>query len=257
MKIRAAAVQIATTFGDREANLARLLRAVETMDGPVDLVVTPELLNSGYDLEGLDRRGLELAEPLDGPTVRLASRLATERAATVVLGLLEAGRDGRLYDSAVVVGSAGTLASYRKTHLYPPERKRFVAGDRLVTVPTGAGRLGLMICFEHAFPEVATSLALQGAQILAIPSAVPEGYQHLLTLRTRARAQDNQVFAVACNLAGGEFCGRSLIVDPAGRVLAEAEREETVVVADLDLARIEEEREREPSLGMRRPELYR
>ena len=76
------------------------------------------------------------------------------------------------------------------------------AGTELVVAPTPAGRLGMMICFEHAFPDVATALALRGAQILVIPSAVPFGYEHLLTLRTRARAQDNQVFAVGSNLAG-------------------------------------------------------
>jgi predicted amidohydrolase len=107
----------------------------------------------------------------------------------------------------------------------------------------------MMICFEHAFPDVATALALRGAQVLVIPSAVPFGYEHRLTLRTRARAQDNQVFAVGCNLAGDGFCGRSLVADPRGEVLAEAGTEETVLRAAI-------EREREPALRLRRPDLY-
>jgi len=113
-----------------------------------------------------------------------------------------------------------------------------------------------MICFEHAFPDVATALALAGSEILVIPSAVPYGYEHLLTLRTRARAQDNQMFAIASNLAGDVFCGGSLIVDPRGEVVAEAGTSDEVVRATIDLAEIEREREREPSLGLRRPELY-
>jgi predicted amidohydrolase len=156
----------------------------------------------------------------------------------------------------VIVGPEGLVAHYRKTHLYPPEHARFRAGEQLATVSTVAGRVGVMICFEHAFPEIATALALDGAQILAIPSAVPRGYEHLMTLRTRARAQDNQLFAIASNLAGGHFCGGSLIADPRGDVLAEAGVGEEVLRATIDLAAIEREREREPALSLRRPELY-
>ena len=124
----------------------------------------------------------------------------------------------------------------------------------VAATPAGAGDDDLLD--QHAFPEMATALALRGAEILVIPSAVPVGYEHLLTLRTRARAQDNQVFAVGCNLTGDGFCGRSLVVDPRGDVIAEAGVEETVVRAALDLAAIDREREREPALRFRRPELY-
>ena len=256
MRVRACALQLSATFGDVEGNLHRLAEAVRDLEGEVDLIVTPELYSTGYDLRGLDQRGADLAEPLDGPSVKLIGELARERGATLVLGMLEQASDGLLYDSAVVVGPDGTTEPYRKTHLYPPERRRFAAGDRLMSLPTSAGRLGLMICFEHAFPELATALALEGSQILAVPSAVPKGYEHLLRLRTRARAQDNQMFVVACNLTGGEFCGRSLISDPRGEVLAEAGTGEEVLMADLDLDSIEQERKREPALRMRRPELY-
>jgi predicted amidohydrolase len=125
-----------------------------------------------------------------------------------------------------------------------------------MVAPTAAGRLGLMICFEHAFPEIATALALAGAEVLAIPSAVPTGYEHLMVLRTRARAQDNQLFAVACNLTGGPFCGRSLIAGPDGAVLAAAGEDESVLRATIDLGAIERERRNEPALALRRPELY-
>ena len=242
--------------GDLPANVDRLAKLVEKHAGGAELVVAPELVTSGYDLDVLARRGRELAEPLDGPTAARVSELAAEVGATVVFGMLE--RDGdALYDTAVVAAPDGQLVPYRKSHLYPTESALFAAGTELVVAPTPAGRLGMMICFEHAFPDVATALALRGAQVLVIPSAVPFGYEHLLTLRTRARAQDNQVFAVGANLAGNGFCGRSLVTDPRGVVLAEAGTEETVVRATLDLAAIEREREREPALRLRRPDLYR
>ena len=123
-------------------------------------------------------------------------------------------------------------------------------------MPTPAGRLGPMLCFEHAFPEIATALALRGAEVLVIPSAVPIGFEHLLMLRTRARAQDNQVYAVACNMTGHGFCGGSLVADPRGDVLVSAGLGETVLLADLDLDAVRRERVQEPALRLRRPELY-
>lgn len=253
--VEAAAVQLVADPGERDANLERLAEAVHGCAG-ADLIVAGELVNSGYDLDRIGRDGLALAEPRNGPTVTLTRRLATETRATVVVGLLE--RDGeRLYDSAAVVAPDGRVAFYRKSHLYPPERERFAAGDELLRLDTPAGRLGVMICFEHAFPEIATALALEGAEIVVIPSAVPRGYEHLLSLRSRARAQDNQLFVVASNLAGNGFCGGSLIVDPRGDVLAEAGEGEETIRAVLDLGAIEREREREPALRLRRPALYR
>jgi predicted amidohydrolase len=249
-------LQMAAPPGDLAANVDRFAELVRMHAGGGDLVVAPELVTSGYDLDLLARRGRELAEPLDGPIAARVSELATQTGATLVLGLLE--RDGDvLYDTVMAVSPDGHVAPYRKSHLYPTESELFAAGTELVVAPTPAGRLGMMICFEHAFPDVATALALRGAQILVIPSAVPVGYEHLLTLRTRARAQDNQVFAVGCNLTGDGFCGRSLVADPRGDVLAEAGVEETVIRAVLDLAAIDREREREPALRLRQPDLYR
>lgn len=255
MSFEVAALQIVAEPGAVDANLARLVAVAREQAAGADLIVAPELVASGYDLAHLASNGSALAEALDGPTVTAATALAAELRATLVVGLLE--RDGEaLYDSAAVVAPEGVVARYRKTHLYPPERAQFAAGDELLTVSTAVGEIGPMICFEHAFPEIATALALAGAQLLAIPSAVPFGYEHLLLLRTRARAQDNQIFAVAANLAGATFCGGSLIVDPRGEVLAEAGHGDEAVRATIDLDAIARERAREPALGLRRPELY-
>lgn len=255
MRVEAAALQLATTFGDVDGNLGRFAEAVSGLDRDVDLIVAPELTNSGYDLDGIAAQP-DLAETLDGPTVTLARRLAADRQATVVVGLLEDGGAGTTYDTAVVVSRQGTVTPYRKTHLYPPETVRFTAGNELVSVPDAAGHLGVLICFEHAFPELATALALRGARILAIPSAVPSGYEHVLHLRSRARAQDNQMFVVACNAVSDIFAGQSLIADPRGRVLAQAGDTEEVIHAELDLTAVDAERRREPALRLRRPELY-
>lgn len=256
MNVTVAALQVAAAVGAVEANPRRVTALLGGIDIDVDLVVAPEMVNTGYDLERADELSA-LAEPFDGPTVSLARDLAARREATVVLGLLERGPDEHVYDTVVLAQADGALDRYRKSHLYPPEKSWFTAGNEAVTVASPAGHLGVLICFEHAFPELATTLALQGAEILVIPSAVPTGYEHVLHLRTRARAQDNQIFAVAANLTGGTFAGRSLIADPRGEVIAEAGTDEKALIAELDLDAITAERAREPSLRMRRPELYR
>ena len=254
--MRVAALQMASTFGRVEENRARLVHLLGGLPAEVGLAVAPELAITGYDLEGIAEIGEELAEPVDGPTGEALSRIAAEREMVVVVGFLEQGEDGRRFDSALVADADGSLAAYRKTHLYPNEQPRFDAGDVLEPLPTTLGPLGVMICFEHAFPEITTTLALRGASMLAIPSAVPDGYEYLIELRTRARAQDSQLFAVAANMCQGGFCGQSVIVAPDGRVLTQAAREETVLLAEFDAAATEKERDREPALRMRRPDLY-
>lgn len=256
MKIEAAAVQMEPVFGDIEHNLGRLETLIRVV-GDADLVVAPELVTTGYDLERFKSTALDLAEPADGATVQWVRRLARDLDATLVVGFLERGDRDTVHDS-LVIASPDRAIVYRKTHLYPPEMEVFAAGEELAAHKLSSGvSLGAMICFEHAFPEVATTLAVDGAEVLVIPSAVPRGYEHLLSLRTRARAQDNQVFVVASNLTGGDFVGGSLIVDPKGEVMASLDRGEGSIAATLDLAMIEGERSREPALRLRRPELYR
>ena len=251
-----AAIQLASEPADVVGNLERLVAEVRRIGASSDLIVAPELALTGYDLDLVAARGRELAEPLDGPSIEILAELAAEVDATLVVGVLELFGDS-LFDTSVVLMPHSAPVAYRKSHLYPPETAVFAAGDELVTVSTPAGLLGPLICFEHAFPEVAATLALAGAQVLAIPSAVPVGYEHLLHVRNRARAQDNQVFVVACNATGHGFCGESMIVAPDGAVLAHAGEEPTSLLARVDLTTIEAERRREPALGLRRERLYR
>lgn len=256
MSLRAAALQLTSTTGDVEANLDHLEEAIAALPAGVDLAVAPELYTTGYDLEMIASKGHRLGEPVEGPGIRRIRAMAQRAGITLAVGFLET--DGEvLYDSVLVTRSGAVPTVYRKTHLYPAEQSVFAPGESLVVLDGGQGaRLGMMICFEHAFPDIATALAIEGSQILVIPSAVPVGYEHVLSLRTRARAQDNQVFAIGCNMPK-PFCGESLIVDPRGEVLGKAGIDEEVIVADLDLDAVASERAREPSLDLRRPELYR
>ena len=149
-RIDLVALQLAAEPGALDLNRSRLEDALRRHASEGALVVAPELVTSGYDLDEIDLRGRELAEPRDGPTVALLRDVASETGATIVTGILEQA-DGKLYDTAVLVTPDGTAASYRKSHLFPPEQARFAAGDELDTWPTPSGRVGLMICFTPMF----------------------------------------------------------------------------------------------------------
>lgn len=257
-----AVVQSAPRVGMVAQNVAAAEERIAHLGGQAELVLFPELFTTGYRRDGLDHAAL--AEPVpEGPSLRRLAAAARSAKVAVAGTLLE--RDGeKVYDTAILIGPDGELVTrYRKTHLYPAELPYFSPGDELVVAPLGNSLpVGFAICFEHAFPEIFTALALRGARLILIPSAVPRGYEYLLELRTRARAQDNQLYVASANLVGfdGEtaWCGRSAIVDPRGEFLAEAGAdEETAIVATIDAGLIERERQQEPALGHRRPELYR
>ena len=168
-----------------------------------------------------------------------------------MVGVLELFGD-TLFDTAVVLMPHGAPVAYRKSHLYPPETAVFAAGDELVTVSTPVGLLGPLICFEHAFPEVAATLALAGAQVLAIPSAVPVGYEHLLHVRNRGSCPGQPTVRCRLQRHRARLLWR---VDDRGarrRRARPCRRRPDELVARVDLTTIEAERRREPALGLRR-----
>jgi len=270
--VRVAAIQMNCHLADMTANLAQAETLLTEAAGQADIACLPELFNIGYHLDALGERLFDLAEPVPagphdpaGPTVTRLCELAAHLNLAIIAGLAE--RDplatGLLYDSAVLINRHGHICGrYRKSHLYPTEHRFFRPGDILPVFELDGLRVGLAICFEAAFPPIFSTLALQGAQVIFNPSAVPVGYGYLQDLRTRARAQDNQLFVVAVNHVGAEgdvtYCGQSQVADPRGDILALApEDRPAAVLAELDLALIRDQRLQEPILRGFRPELYR
>ena len=217
---------------DLSANLERV-REMLAASAATDLVVLPELFLSGYQLADVE----PLAADLDGPEIG-ALRAAARNASTgLVTGLAERVAAG-VANSAICIDSDGEVAGvYRKTHLFGDERDVYVAGDSLSPIKLGARTLGVMICFDMEFPEVARTLANQGADLLVTISAnsPPFALDHDLFARTRAL--ENGLGHVYVNRVGEEdglsFCGGSLALDPDASVLAAAEAGEQVVSAEL------------------------
>ena len=229
------------------------------------LVVLPEK----WPLLATAREVAEGAEPLDGPALTWARSVAAELRIDLVAGSIAERGDAKGRNASVHVGPDGNdRAIYRKLHMFDVtvggrayrESEHEEAGDEVVvsTVGDGVG-LGLSICYDLRFPELYRELAVRGAKVVAVPAAFT-----LATTRVhwevllRARAIEDQCFVVAANQYGEHAPqmrsgGRSMIVDPWGTVLASAgEDEEAVVVADLDLDRLEEIRRDLPSLANRR-----
>lgn len=219
-----------------------------------DLVVLPEAFARDFGGPGSDP-GPD-AEPLDGPFVTELARLAADRRTTVIAGMFEQGTP-RPWNTLVVRGAVD--ASYRKIHLYDSfgfAESEVVAPGPVepVVLELGGFRIGLMTCYDLRFPELARALVDRGAQVLVVPAAWvagPRKVDHWRTL-VRARAIENVAYVCAVGQSGPRYCGHSMVVDPLGDVLAEAESADQVLTEVLDSEVVAAARRDNPSLTNRR-----
>lgn len=264
---RIACRQLAPRIADLDANRALATAAIRDAVGDgADVVVLPELVTSGYVFASPE----EAASVAVAPEHPLFAEWAAEAArgdALVVGGFCEAGDDGRLYNSAAVVDGSGVRAVYRKTHLWDREKLVFTPGDAPPPVlETRVGRLGVLVCYDLEFPEMTRAVALQGADLLAVPTnwpwgERPAGERPPEVVIAMATARINRMFVACCDRTGTErgqaWMEGTTIVDEAGWVLAEAGAD-GAAVADVDLARARDKTftALADALGDRRPELY-
>jgi predicted amidohydrolase len=260
--MRIALVQAAGIPGDVAANLAAVRRAAaEAVAAGARFVVFPEAFVTGYNI-GPELTGA-LAEPADGPIARELRTIAAGAGLALLCGYPELAGDWDVFNSALLVERDGTvLLNYRKTHLYGDlDRAAFRAGEALAPVVEVDGvRVGVLVCYDVEFPEPVRELALAGAQLVAVPTALMEPSAWIAETLVPARAAENQVFVAYCNRVGVEaeltYVGRSRVEGPDGRAVAVAGTDETLLVADVDLALIDRARTRHSYLEDRRPSLY-
>jgi len=268
--IRVAAVQMQPAFRDRDGNLARCLDLIRTAAGEgATLIVLPECALSGYAFSSL-AEAEPFCETIPGPGTDTIVETCQRLNVHVVIGMLE--RSGRgCHNAAVLLGPSGLIGTYRKLHLPYLGVDRFLEkGDSPPAVfETGVGRIGVGICYDVMFPEHARVLALEGADVLALPTNWPEQREHIPEHVVPARAAENRIFVVAANRVGIErgtrFIGTSVIAHCAkGALLARGTAdEEGILYADLNLAEARDKHvviapgEFEFNLVRdRRPELY-
>ncbi|MFC1480964.1 nitrilase-related carbon-nitrogen hydrolase [Candidatus Neomarinimicrobiota bacterium] len=228
-------IQNSPVLGAKSRNLAALTETIGKSQS--DLLLLPELFATGYYFESRDQVS-ELAEEISGgTTIDWMVDLASASGGLVCGGLVERAGDD-IYNSAVIVNADGPVLTYRKIHLFFEESRWFTPGNRPPEVyQHGAIYLGLMICFDWRFPEVARSLSLQGAQILLHPANLVQSYCQDAMV---TRSLENGVYTATANRIGSDtkttgesliFTGRSQVTSPQGEILARASQVDTEVIS--------------------------
>jgi predicted amidohydrolase len=270
-EITIATVQMKPALGEPEDNLVKMSDFVSKIASQqkVDLIVFPELITSGFEL-GV--RFTELAQRIPGPSVNLMAQRAAEFGVYIAFGMVSKEKvESVLFNSAVLVGPDGELVgSYNKVHLRGEERMAFREGFRLPVFETEIGNVGLMLGWDLAYPEVARSLTLDGAELICVLANWEKTQIEEWRTYVRARAYENAVFVAAANRVGDDvtlsFGGESLIVGPRGKIHAsladekEPESEEPregYCVARVDLDEVRKCREEFQTLQTRQPTVYR
>lgn len=255
--IKAAAVQFNITLGEIEPNLEQVRRALADLAAEdVRLVVLPEMWATGFaykDLNRLAARTGELVEELAALSAKYSM---------VIVGSLPEPHEDKVYNTAYILDNGELKGKYRKIHLFSlmQEDRSFDSGNSWLLADTSVGKVGVFICYDLRFPELARRLALEGAEILVVPGEWPKPRQDHWRTLLRARAIENQLFVVATNSCGvsgkHDFFGMSMIIDPKGELLAEAGYEPQNITAVLDFDEMVDWREQIPCFKDRKPECY-
>ena len=264
--IRIAAVMMNCPLGRAQDNLDRMAGWVAAAKKRgVDFICFPEMNVTGYSTSVGIRKW---AESVPGTISQRILQAAREFDMVVLAGLAEKDADNRVFACHLVASPQGVVGAYRKIHIAPPEKKVFSPGAHIPFFKIKGVKFGIQLCYDTHFPELASRMATDGADIIFMPHASPRGtpaekfnswMRHL-----PARAFDNSLYVVACNQSGDNhgglrFPGIIVILDPSGRIIKkDTGGRENMVVADLkgeQLAAVRNHRMRY-FLPNRRPELY-
>ena len=266
--LRIAAAVVRAPIGEKEKNLDRVTHwtKIAAKKG-CRLICFPEMNITGYcNQEAMTG----YAESIPGPASDRLLGLAEDTGVTILAGMAEKDVAGKLYIVHLAAGPDGDLSTYRKLHLAPPEQTLFSPGEDVPLFKVDKTTFGIQLCYDAHFPELATRMAVDGADVVFIPHASPSrgmtvADKHQSWMRhLPARAYDNGLFIVACNLCGDncnglEFPGNAVVIDPSGNILdKKLDESEGLLVVDLEGAALEHVREHRMRyfLPNRRPELY-
>lgn len=225
--MKAGCIQFKPEFCNVDGNIKKISQLSSEKD--FDLLVLPELSNSGYLFSSFDELEKCSDEIPNGKFCNALAEIAKNKNAFLISGVCEKAGD-KYYNSAVLVYPSGDIKTYRKIHLFHEEKKWFTPGDNSLNVyeisvdDSVKVKIGMMICFDWVFPEVSRTLALKGAQIICHPSNLVMPYCQTAMF---TRAVENCVFTITANRTGKEvnggkelsFTGQSVIVDPKGNYL--------------------------------------
>ncbi|MBR2563288.1 MAG: carbon-nitrogen family hydrolase [Paenibacillus sp.] len=262
-EMRVALIQGDIKLGDPEANhehMKHLLERAVELHPDLKLAVLPELWNTGYALPQIH----ELADPEGQRSREWLSAFAQKHQISIVGGSIAEKREGQIYNTMYAYNEEGIeLSRYDKLHLFRlmDEEKYFEPGAEPEMFEIGNGlTAGASICYDIRFPELARTLALNGARALIVPAEWPNPRLHHWRTLLTARAIENQMYVIACNRVGKEgdteFFGHSMIIDPWGEIVAEGGEGEEIVSGVIRPSLVDEVRGRIPVFEDRRPSIY-
>jgi omega-amidase len=257
-----ALLQMDIAIGEPDRNYAKLeqllTQAVE-VDSKPDVILFPEMWNTGYALDRIH----ELADSQGERTHALLSAFSRKHGINVIGGSIAEKKGDHIFNTIYAYNREGEQAAdYSKIHLFRlmDEEKYLQEGSHIGQFELDGVPAGMMICYDIRFPELSRRLALGGAQILFVPAEWPNPRLHHWRTLLTARAIENQMFVVSCNRVGisgtTEFFGHSMVIDPWGEVLAEGDESEQIIRVQIDLELVGQVRSRIPVFEDRRPALY-
>jgi predicted amidohydrolase len=264
-KFKISLAQICCKAASKTDNLKRIEKAVvKAKSQSADIVIFPELSLTGYVVRD---QIYELAETVPGPSTKILEGIAKRTKMHIVFGMPELTdkTQATIYNTAVLVGPNGLLGKYRKmylpTHSVFEEKRYFRPGYEAAVFDTELGKIGLIICYDIFFPEVARLTRLKGAQLIVCISASPGIRRAYFEVLTTARALENTAYLAFVNLVGIEdglqFWGGSRLIGPQGRIIAKAKYDdEDQVTGNVNYADIRSVETFVPTLRDLRPELF-
>ena len=251
---------------DKENNLKKIISyIVKAASKNASLCTFPEFMMFYTNSKQTPKQLADLSETINGKFITEIAKAAKENHIQVIGSFYEKSRKkNRVYDTAFVINEYGkVISTYRKVHLYDAlgfrESDKMVSGSKITKpVSTSIGKIGMMICYDLRFPEMARSLAIAGSEILVAPSAWVKGdmkEDHWITIN-KTRAIENGCYVIAPDQVGNIYCGRSLVVDPYGKILLDMKKKQGIGYVTINLDKVKQTRKTLPLLKNRKPTVY-
>ena len=251
---------------NKKVNLKKIISYISKATSKnATLCAFPEFMMFYTSSSQTPKQLVNLAETINGNFVTTIAKAAKENQIQVVGSFYEKSRKkDRVYDTSFVIDKSGkVISTYRKIHLYDAlgfkESDKIVSGSKITKpVNTSLGKMGMMICYDLRFPEMARSLATAGAEVLVAPSAWVKGNmkeEHWITIN-KTRAIENGCYVIAPDQVGNIYCGRSLVVDPYGKILLDMKKKQGIGFVNINLNKVKQTRKILPLLKNRRTDIY-
>lgn len=273
---KAALIQFTGAF-EKEKNIAKAKKYVaQAADNGAQIICLQELFNTTYFCYTEEPTFWNLAEPIPGPTIDEMAKVAAENRVVLIAPIYEKAMKGELYNTAVILGPEGQImGKYRKTSIPLVKTKTLVGNEKYYFKPGNLGfpvwqtpfgvTVGVMICYDRHFPEHARLLALNGADLVFVPTATAGMSRYLWEIELQAHAIDNIYYIGGVNRVGFDdggssdqkYYGSSFFADPKGRIISQAgDENDEIVYAEIDLGMMEELRNTWGFFRDRRPDMY-